>query len=304
MIVVAVLVVVFMRFVLPQKVPDPQEGPKPITVLVADVQNMTGDPVFDGVLESMLSLSLDGASYISVFDSKRARSKALDIRADSQGRIDLELAQLICQSAGINLAVNSTIDRDNGGYRITVIAIDPVSSEEIAKVEQKIASRQDVFRAADVLSARFQSKLVDIPEDSTEALMKETFTTTSLEAMKAYASAQKLDALGREEEAIREYQRAIAEDPDFARAYAGLAVSYYAIRDFPKVEENYQKAIDLIARQPNLMTDREKYRTRGGYYLYKQNFKRAVEEYSALVAQYPEDVAGHTNLAFAYFVGC
>jgi serine/threonine protein kinase/predicted Zn-dependent protease len=302
-VVVTVLVVLAMRFLVPRGATLPETGPEPISVLVADVQNNTGDPVFDGVLESMLSLSLDGASYISVFDSQRARSKAMDIRPDSEGRIDLELAQLVCQSAGVNLAVNSTIEKDNGGYLITLRAIDPTNSKEVAKVEHKISSKQDVFRAADVLSAKFQSQLVDIPDESTEARMKETFTTTSLEAMKAYSEAQLLDAIGREEEAITAYQRAIDFDPNFARAYAGLAVSYYAIRDFANSETNYKKAIDLIAKMPNLMTDREKYRTRGGYYLFKQNYKRAIEEYSALVKQFPEDLAGHTNLALSNFLG-
>jgi len=51
------------------------------------------------------------------------------------------------------------------------------------------------------------------------------------------------------------------------------------------------------------MTDREKYRTRGGYYIYKQNYKRAIEEYNELVEQFPEDQAGHTNLALSYFMG-
>ena len=302
-VVVAIVVVLAMRFIVPRGAPVPETGPEPISVLVADVQNQTGDPVFDGVLESMLSLSLDGASYISVFDNKRARSKALDIRPNSEGRIDLELAQLICQSAGVNLAVNSTIEQDDGGYLITVRAIDPTNSNEVAKVEQKIGSKQDVFKAADLLSAKFQSQLVDIPDDSTEALMKETFTTTSLEAMKAYSEAQILDAIGNEQEAIQSYQRAIDFDPNFARAYAGLAVSYYAIRDFANSETNYKMAIDLIAKMPNLMTDREKHRTRGGYYLFKQNYKRAIEEYRALVEQNPDDLAGYTNLALANFLG-
>ncbi len=302
-VVVAILVVVALRFIVPHKAPVPGAGPKPILILVADVQNKTGDPVFDGVLESMLSLSLDGAPYISVFDNKRAREKALNIKPASEGHIDLELAQLICQSVGVNLAVNSTIEKNDGGFLITVKAIDPRTSQEVAKVDQKISTRQDVLKAADILSAKFQNQLVDIPEDSKESLIKETFTTTSLEAMKAYAEAQKRYALGKEEEAIKEYQNAIDFDPNFARAYAGLAVSYYAIGDRAKVDENYQKAMDLIAKMPNLMTEREKHRTRGGYYLYKQNYKRAIEEYSLLVREHPEDDAGHTNLAFAYFLG-
>jgi serine/threonine protein kinase/predicted Zn-dependent protease len=302
-IVIAILVVVALRFVVPHRAPVSETGPEPISVLVADVQNKTGDPVFDGVLESMLSLSLDGAPYISVFDSKRAREKALNIRPASEGRIDLELAQLICQSVGVNLAVNSTIEKNDSGFLITVKAIDPRTSQEVAKVDQKISTRQDVLKAADILSAKFQNRLVDIPEVSKESLIKETFTTTSLEAMKAYAEAQRLDALGKEEEAIKEYQRAIDFDPNFARAYAGLAVSYYAIGDRAKVDENYQKAMDLIAKMPNLMSEREKHRTRGGYYLHKQNYKRAIEEYSALVREHPDDIAGHTNLALANFLG-
>jgi len=301
--VTAILIVLALRFITTRGSSSPETGPESISVLIADVENQTGEPVFDGVLESMLSLSLDGESHISVFDNKRARTKALEMKPDSEGRIDLEMAQLICQSAGVNLAVNSTILKSDNGYKIIVRAIDPSTSREIASVEEKISNRQGVFKAADILSAKFQSRLVDIPDESTESLLKETFTTTSLEAMKAYSEAQKLDALGQEEEAIKEYERAIEFDPNFARAYAGLAVSYYAIRNFPEAEENYRKAIDLIAQNPNLMTDREKYRTRGGYYLFKQNYKRAIEEYSMLVSAYPEDLAGHTNLALANFLG-
>lgn len=298
-IIVAVLVIVTLRFVLPGKTPMPETGPEPISVLIADVQNKTDDPVFDGVLESMLSLSLDGASYISVFENKQAHSKALDIRPESEGRINLELAQLICQSAGVNLAVNSTIEQRNGGYLITVRAIDPISSEEIAKVDQKISSKQDVFRAADLLSAKFQSKLVDIPDDSAEALMKETFTTTSLEAMKAYAEGQRLGISGKREEAIEAYQKAIEFDGEFGRAYAGLAVVYHSRGEYQLAEENFLKAMERIDQ----MTDREKYRTRGGYYLFKHDYQKAIEEFEALLKQFPRDAAGLSNLPLAYFLG-
>ena len=49
------------------------------------------------------------------------------------------------------------------------------------------------------------------------------------------------------------------------------------------------------------MTDREKYRTRSGYYLATRNQAKAIEELSALVNQFPADTAGHANLALAYF---
>ena len=50
------------------------------------------------------------------------------------------------------------------------------------------------------------------------------------------------------------------------------------------------------------MTDREKYRTRGGYYLAVADGDKAVEEFSALVKQYPADSMGQSALAFAYYL--
>src|SRR4030042_5887690 len=49
------------------------------------------------------------------------------------------------------------------------------------------------------------------------------------------------------------------------------------------------------------LTDREKYRTRGGYYFLNRNYKKAIEEYTALRTQYPIDPSGHNNLPLAYF---
>jgi tetratricopeptide (TPR) repeat protein len=49
------------------------------------------------------------------------------------------------------------------------------------------------------------------------------------------------------------------------------------------------------------LTDREKYRTRGGYYFLNRNYKQAVEEFSALIQHFPMDSAAHTNLPLAYF---
>ena len=285
-------------FTRPPEVGLPMKSPIKVSVLLADFQNKTGDPVFDGVLETTLGLSLDNASFISIYDTKQARRQAIQLKPSSEGRLDLELAQLISRSQGIYAVINATIEPSNGGFLIKVWAVDPSSSQTIGEVEQKISSKQDVFKAADVLSAKLQAELIDIPPDTTETLMKETFTTTSLEAMKAYADAQELDALGKQEEAIKGYLRALDNDPNFGRAYSGLAVIYYNRGQPQEAERYYQEALKRIDQ----MNEREKHRTRGGYYLFKLNSKGAIEEYSDLVEQYPGDAAGHSMLAFAYFL--
>ena len=45
------------------------------------------------------------------------------------------------------------------------------------------------------------------------------------------------------------------------------------------------------------MTDRERYRVRGLYYLSAGNWQKCAEEYDELVKRYPGDNIGHNNLA-------
>ncbi len=49
------------------------------------------------------------------------------------------------------------------------------------------------------------------------------------------------------------------------------------------------------------MTDREKYRTRGSYYLFARKPELAAQEFTALVKAYPADTSGLSNLALASF---
>jgi len=300
----AVLTVVLGVFVIPKLIrrpPAPSEtaGPKSVSVIIADVANKTGDPMLDGVLEQLLGISLGGAEHVSVYERKQAVGLINRLDAGANGRITETNARLLSRREGINAVINASVEPAKSGYLIKAWALDPVSGKTIAQAEQTIKVKTDVLKAADYLSARIRVGLGVISDDSSEALIRETFTTTSLEAMKAYADAQQLDGLGKEEEAIIAYLRAIDHDPNCGRAYAGLAVAYYAQGEMQLADRYFKEAMDRIEQ----MTDREKHRTRGGYYLFKNNFKRAIEEYAALVKDFPKDVAGHTNLALAYFLG-
>jgi tetratricopeptide (TPR) repeat protein len=86
-------------------------------------------------------------------------------------------------------------------------------------------------------------------------------------------------------------------DPDFGRAYAGWATAAYRIGRPDEAETLWKKAMTLMER----MTDREKYRTLGTYYMASGNHEQAIENYRALLERYPADGTGINNLAVAYF---
>lgn len=77
--------------------------------------------------------------------------------------------------------------------------------------------------------------------------------------------------------------RALNLDPNFARAYVSLAETYSGLRDFQSADKYYQEALKRVDQ----MSEREKHMVRGIYYLFKQNYKLAIEEYRALAKKIP-----------------
>src|SRR6266446_3751066 len=56
--------------------PKPRVAHAPVSVLVADFTNHTGDPIFDDTLEPMFNFALEGASFINAFNRANARKLA------------------------------------------------------------------------------------------------------------------------------------------------------------------------------------------------------------------------------------
>jgi len=274
-----------------------EPGSETISVLVANFQNQTGDPIFDGTIEQTLGIGLEGAPFISLYNRAQAREQVKESDPSSEGRLTSKNAQLLSRKKEINLIVSGWIASSDKGYALTAWAMDTAKSERIAEADITIKSKVDVLSAVQSLANKLIPQMRDIPPESLKKLSGEIFTATSLEAMKSYTQAQDLADQGRDEEAIPIYLEAIQKDPNLGRAHAGLAVVYRNRRNKIEANKYYQKAMTLLGQ----MTDREKYRTRGGYYFLNNNYKQAIQEYSSLKEQYPADSGVDTNLSLAYF---
>jgi len=278
--------------------PVPPQELQPVSVLIADFENQTGDAVFDGALEPTLKIGLEGAPFITTYNRGQALRIAGQIRPGA-GSLDEELARLVAQREGINVIVVSSITRQGEGYGISLRAIDAITGESIASEETEAETGEDILAAIAKLAVGARTALGDTTPEAVQLEAAETFTAASLEAARSYALAQEFQGQGKWEEAIPHYSRSVELDPGLGRGYAGLAVMYRNVGEIEEAEKYYQMAMANIDR----MTDREKYRTRGGYYVTSRDFEHAIEEYRALVDQYPADFVGHSNLALSYFYG-
>jgi tetratricopeptide (TPR) repeat protein/tRNA A-37 threonylcarbamoyl transferase component Bud32 len=272
------------------------EAHEPVSVLIADFDNQTGEEVFDGALEQAVAIGLESAPFVNSYKRGRAQQVASQIQEGAES-LDPEMARLVAQREAINVLVLGTIAGTDGSYRIEVEAVDGISGESMARHETEVAQKEKVLEALGDLVVETRRTLGDTVPDSVQLIEHETFTASSLEAARAYAEAQDLMAVGRWQDAVAGYLRAIQIDPDLGRAYAGAAASSANMGQLDEAERYYREAMSRIDR----MTDREKYRSRGGYYLMTRNYAKAADEFAALAEQFPYDPAGLTNLPLAYF---
>src|SRR5262249_53302899 len=196
--------------------------PSPITLLIADFKNPTADPVFEGTLEPVLAIALEGASFVNAYRRHDARKIAAQLKPDASG-LDEATARLVAMREGLGAVVSGSIRKSREEYSLSVSAVEPLSGKLI--VEQAVAARSkaDVLPALGKLATTVRSALGDTAPQSGKSAAIETFTAASIEAAHEYARAQELQHRGESEAAIAHYNKALELDPDLGRAYAGLA---------------------------------------------------------------------------------
>ncbi len=282
----------------------PAEPPPATSVLVADFADRTGvesaggeegSLVAPGTLETAMGTALEGASFVNLYSRGTARD--LIEKLDPGRPLDVPMARLISAREGIKVIVGGSLERDGSGYALKVEAIDPADGKVLGSARATAASPERLLAAVNTAGARLRGALGDTTPESAREAAAETVTTTSLEALAAYVRAQELASDRKDQEAIQAFQEAARLDPSFGRAYAGMGVTYFNLKDIPNAQAAFDKALKLLDR----MGDRERYRTLGSYYLgVALNYEKAVETYEALIKLYPADEVAHANLSLSY----
>ena len=268
----------------------------PVSVLVADFTNYTGDPIFDDTLEPMMNFALEGASFVNAYNRGSARKLAEKLPHPSD-KLDEQSARLVAINQGISAVITGEISRRGDHYSVSATALDAVTGNVLAQSEINAANKDQVLLNIPKLAAPIRQALGDTTPESVQIEKAGgAFTTSNLEAVHQYGVAMEEQFSGNVQAAFQDFSKAAELDPNFARAYAGMAgIS----RNLGKLQDT-EKYIKLAMEHVDRMTERERYRVRGGYYGVTGNWQKCVEEYGELVSLYPADNIGQLNLAVCY----
>jgi len=268
---------------------------KSVSVLVADFTNHTGDPIFDDTLEPMFNVALEGASFINAYSRGTARNLAKQLPHPSD-KLDEQSARLIGVSQGLAAVVTGSLSLRGDGYKLSVEALDARTGNSIASAEINAHTKDQLLLEIPKLAAPIRKALGDTTPVAAQLAVSGPFTAASLEVVHLYSIAMQQQFAGKTAEAFQSFSKAVELDPNFARAYSGMSGTAYDLGR----QTDGEKYIKLAMEHLDRMTERERYHTRGYYYLIVGNYPKCVEEYSTLVSQYPADRVGQSDLGWCF----
>src|SRR5262245_42099628 len=255
---------------------------EPVSVVIADFQNSTGDQGFDHVLEPMLRLAMEGAGFISAYDrSGIKRSIGVEPPETLDERAALELAV----KQGLGVVLSGALERQGSGYVVSIKATQAVTGNVITTAKNRASGKDQVVGVATRLANNVRAALGDEVSESAQRFATQTFSATSLEVVREYAAAAEALSRSRSEDALQSFSKSVALDPNFGLGYAGMAIASANMQK----QQDAEKYIKEAVRHLDGMTERERYRTRGLFYYITADYQACVKEYGDLIARYAAD---------------
>jgi len=226
------------------------------TIVLADFDNKTGDPVFDDTLRQGLSVELQQSPFFSLISDQQIRATLVLMGQPKDARLIPETARQICERTGSSAMLAGSIAALGSRYVVGMRAENCNAGSILDQEQALAANREDVLNSLSQIARKFRTRvgesLATVEKHSTPLAEA---TTPSLEALKAYSTGMKAHLSAGSAAAVPFIRRAIEIDPQFAMAYADLGIAYSDIGESVLSAESTTKAWQLRDR----VSDREKF---------------------------------------------
>ena len=215
------------------------------TVVLADFQNKTGDPIFDDTLKQALSVALNQSPFLNVLSDHKVAATLKLMSRPAGTKLTPEITRELCERAGGKAYLAGSIASLGSQYVLGLKAVNCQSGDSLAEEQATAAAKEKVLDAL----GREASKLRGELGESLASVQKLDIplaqaTTSSLEALKAFSLASvKYGAPGAE--SLPYYQRVIELDPNFAMAYETVGIAYENLGQQERANQYYTKAFQL-----------------------------------------------------------
>jgi serine/threonine protein kinase/Tfp pilus assembly protein PilF len=269
------------------------------TLVLADFNNTTGDPVFDEALKQALRVQLEQSPFLNVLSDQKVGQQLRYMGLAGDARVTPALARDVCLRTASKVMLIGSISTLGKHYVLGLSALNCQNGDTLLSRQIETDSRETVLHSLDKISTVLRTQLGEsLPTIRKYDVPVEQATTSSLDALRAYGLGIKTRLANGDKAAIPFFERASELDPNFAMAYARAATGYFNLGQPVKAGTAMRKAFalhDRVSERERLYIDSHYYMTVTG------ELDKAMAALELWQQGYPREQSTYIDLGVMHF---
>jgi hypothetical protein len=219
------------------------------TIVLADFKNTTGDDVFDETLRRGLAVQLEQSPFLSLISDERIKKTLGLMGRPADTRLTPDVAREVCERTSSAAVLDGSIAALGAQYVLGLRATHCRTGDVLDEEQVQAARKEDVLNALSQIAKTFRTRvgesLATVEKHSTPL---QEATTGSLDALKAYSAAWKVNNASGTIAGLPLFKRAVDIDPQFAIAWVNLGLAYSTIGEAALSAESTRRGYELRNR--------------------------------------------------------
>jgi tetratricopeptide (TPR) repeat protein len=258
------------------------------SLAILPFRNASGDPSLDWLgpsLADMLSTDVGQSARLRTISPDRLHQVLSDLRITPGPTIDPTMVGRIAEFSSADTVVWGQYAKFGDQIRIDATLLD-LKHNRRAPLKIEAASEKEIPGTVDGLAELIRKNLA-VSSDVLKELKASSFqpSSKSVPALRDYNQGVQLLRDGKNLEAVKMFQAAIKDDPQFALAFSKLAETYANLGYDSEAEQSARRAVELSES----LKPAEKYGINASQARISKNYPKAIEAYENLARTFPDN---------------
>jgi eukaryotic-like serine/threonine-protein kinase len=265
-------------------------------VLLTDVENQTGEKLFDETVTEALRQALAQSRYVRLVPQSQVLEATERMGRRNVSHVDMALGGELARRENYRALLTGRIASAGGVYLLSIQLTDPREGVPLVTQTAVLRSPSELYTTVDNLAKRLRKRFGEsLAQVNQESRPLEKVTTPSLDALQRYSRAMEFYAVGDYNSFLPLAKSATELDPGFGMAHLYLA----RVFEWRGDAANAAQEMDQALLHLDHVTERERYLILASGFEFQGLYEKAAEQYRLLTEVYPDDLEGYRGLAEA-----
>ncbi|MBI4419800.1 MAG: AAA family ATPase [Gemmatimonadetes bacterium] len=269
-------------------------------LVLADFANRTPDTTLALSITEAIRIDLTRSPVVRLVDPNDVAATLRRMQREPTRGLSEATALEVGQRAGAKAVVAGDVAPLGSGYVLTARLVNAGDGSTLVAERETAADAAAIIPAVERLSQQLRKRIGESLRTIRSGRPLEQVTTSSLAALRAYSEGRSAMNDGREDDALRFLNQAIALDSTFGMAWRSVGVILFNLgTDRSLLLKAIRRAYQLRDR----MSPVEAAHTTAVYYRFVEgNRSQTIATYENLLATWPDDAIALNNLGVWYGV--